>query len=143
VFSESDSRPKDRVVTAYKTSFVVHPDIAASGCRYSWIGTVDGGNPHDVVVTICDTGVVGRVQTTSDLLVDPSRMAKEAVFEGRTPPVSSPAAPGPTIDIAIGYTSRVLQTYTAILNRISVPSPWPAMTPRAYMKATLHSPWIT
>lgn len=138
VFSESDSQPKNRVETAYKTSFVVHPDLAASGCRYSWTGTVTGANPHDVVITVCDTGVVGRVATATDYLVDPSRMTKEAIFEGRTPPVSSPAAPGPVIDIAIGYTPRVLQSYSATLNRISHPSAWPRMQPGAYMRAMLQ-----
>ncbi|MCC7156374.1 MAG: hypothetical protein IT161_17490 [Bryobacterales bacterium] len=138
VFSGSDSRPKDRVETAYKTSFVVHPDLAASGCRYSWIGTVAGANPHDVVITICDTGVVGRYSSTSDYLVDPSRMSRDAIFEGRVPPTSSPAAPGPAIDIAIGYTSSVLESQSAMLNRISHPSIWPKMTAVAYMRASLQ-----
>lgn len=54
---ESPSVPKSE--TAFKTSFVVHPDLAKTGCRYSWIGTIFKTNPHDAVLTICDTGVVG------------------------------------------------------------------------------------
>jgi hypothetical protein len=86
VFSGGELRPTTRTETAYKTTFVSHQDTAASGCRYTWIGTLDGTNPHDVVITICDTGVTGRVGSSH---VDPSRITKEVIFEGR-PPLMSP-----------------------------------------------------
>lgn len=129
----------DGTRTAHKTSFVVHPDTAGSGCRYSWIGTLDGGHPHDVVITICDTGVTGRVREGFGIvLVDPFRISSQTVFGNRTPPVSPTPAQGPTIDIAIGYTSGVFDENTNMLNSMAISSPWPAMTPLAFTKARLQ-----
>lgn len=135
IFSGGESNPTTRTATAYKTSFVVHPDTAASGCKYTWIGTVDASNPHDAVITICDTGVVGRVDGA---FVDPSRMSKDVIFEGRTPPISPSPVLGPTIDIAIGYTPEVIEQNTRMLNRLAHPSPWPRMTSLTFMKGILQ-----
>ena len=125
--------------TAFKTSFVVHPDWAKSGCRYSWIGTIYKTNPHDVVLTICDTGVVGRVQISDKTYeVNPRKMSKQLIFEGVTPPGQVSPSHGKTIDIAIGYTSRVLSTNTKELNALTAGATVPAMTPVDYTKANVQ-----
>lgn len=125
--------------TAFKTSFVVHPDWAKTGCQYSWIGTIFKTNPHDVVLTICDTGVVGRVQVSDNTYeVNPRKMSRQLIFEGGTPPAQASASHGKTIDIAIGYTSRVLNTNTKELNALAAGATVPAMTPAGYTKANVQ-----
>lgn len=117
--------------TAFKTSFVVHQDLAGSGCRYSWMGTIFGDHPHDVVLTICDTGVVGRVEIGGKVYeIDPKRMTKAAVFNNQTPPSQPTPVHGKNIDMAIGYTTRVLEKYRTRLNVLASP-----MTPGAYARA--------
>jgi hypothetical protein len=121
--------PKDE--TAYKTSFVVHEDLGGTGCRYSWIGTVFDQHPHNVVLTICDTGVIGRAEVNGSLYeIDPKRMTKAAVFNNQTPPSKLSPTHGKTIDIAIGYTRRVFEKYQARANALSAP-----MTAGAFAKA--------
>jgi hypothetical protein len=46
---------------------------------------------------------------------------------------------GETIDIAVAYTTRVFEQNANMMKRLSHPSPWPAMTPAAFMKAKVQT----
>jgi hypothetical protein len=98
------------VYLATRTAFVMHEDIAGNGCRYTWIGTT-GGHPHDAVLTICDSGVVGTILKDGRVMeVNPFRTDPEELFDYRVPP-NHVTPTGTIIDVGIGYSPGVQQEF--------------------------------
>jgi hypothetical protein len=117
-------------VLATKTAFVVHEDTAGNGCRYSWIGTT-GGHPHDVVLTICDSGVVGiAMEDGVPYTVDPFTLDPALdVFANRPPPTQLTPT-GTIIDVGIGYSPAVEQEFGAMARAFGL-----SVLPRVYLAA--------
>jgi hypothetical protein len=118
-------------IASTKTAFIVHADTAGNGCPYTWIGTT-GRHPHDVVLTICNTGIVGMVQYNGTLYeIDPFELDREEAFDYRAPPSTLPLSPvGTIIDVGIAYSPAVNQEYGAMAKSLGL-----SIEPRLYLAA--------